>query len=241
MMELFKSSPEFRRGRPWRIEVPWPFLPLVLLSTFGVVSAVAIFVFRHLRHLPGLLTEGMVQTSMVATVLIMFALIPPLGRIAGKTGMRKIGQIELKFVPVGLLLIYAWQIITMPFWEKLLERLNFHGSQQQELLTVCSQSSLPQYFGMLALAAVLIPFVEEVVYRRLLFGVSRPLGVWAALILTAAIFAAMHGFVYGFPALFGLGVVFQWQYLRTGNLWTSTLTHMIYNFISLTLVFLLRQ
>lgn len=239
-MKLFQPSPGFRSGRPWRVEMPWIFMPLTLLVTIGVVIMAAIFVSRHLRHLPSLLAEGMIQSSMVLTVLLMFALVPPWGRIADKLGIRKIRWGDLGIVLVGLLLIYAWQIFTMPLWTKLLERLNFHGPQQQSLLTECSQSSPLKYAGMLALAAVLIPFVEEVVYRRLLFGVLRPLGVWAALLLTASIFAAMHGFIYGFPALFGLGAVFQWQYLRSGNLWTSTLTHMIYNAISLTLVFFLR-
>ena len=239
-MKPLEPSTGFRNGRPWRVEMPWVFMPLTLLCTIGVVIAAVAFVCRRLRHLPGLLTEAMVQTSMVLTVLLLFALIPPWGKIADKLGVRKLRWGDVGLVLLGLLLIYTWQLLTTPLWAKLLQRFDLQVKQQQELLTECSRSSLPKFFAMLALAAVLIPFVEEVVYRRLLFGVLRPLGVWAALILTAAIFAAMHGFIYGFPALFGLGAVFQWQYLRSGNLWTSTLTHMIFNAVSLTLVFILR-
>ena len=239
-MKLFQPSPGFSSGRPWRIEMPWVFMPLTLLCTIGVVVAMIAFVHRRLGHLPGLLKEAMLQSSMVLTVLLLFALVPPWGKIADKLGLRKFRWGDLVIALLGLVLIYRWQFFFMPLWTKLLELLNFHGPQQQGLLTECSQSSLPKYFGMLALAAALIPFVEEVVYRRLLFGVLRPLGVWAAVILTALIFAAAHGFLYGFPALFVLGVVFELQYLYTGNLLTSTLTHMIYNAISLTLVFFLR-
>ena len=241
MMERFQASPEFRRGRPWCVAVPWPFMPLILLSAFGVVAAAALLLDRFLpQRLPGLLIQAILQASMVATVLLMFALIPPLGRIAGKTGMRKISLSDLKFVLLGLLLIHAWNILSMPLWNLLIQTLerslDLSFEQRQKELGICSGSSLPELLGLLALLAVLIPFVEEVVYRRLLFGVFRPLGVWPALIYTALIFAAMHGFVYGFPALLGLGIVFQWQYLRTENLWTSALTHMIFNATSVTLV-----
>ena len=59
------------------------------------------------------------------------------------------------------------------------------------------------------------------------------------MLAASLIFSAAHGFLYGFPALFGLGLILQWEYLRTENLLTPMLTHIIYNTISLTLVYLL--
>lgn len=238
-MKLFDPSTAFRDGRPWRVEVPWLFMP-VMISGVIVVAAVEGFVItRFIRRCPGLLAEAVIQLSMVTAVLLMFVPIPPRGGITDKLGMRKLSWGDLVIALLGLVLIYRLQITSMPPWVRLLELLNLQGAQQQELLTECGRSSFPKFLGMVALAGGLIPFVEEVLYRRVLFGFCRPLGVWPALIATALIFAAAHNFLYGFPALFGLGVVFQLQYLFTGNLLTSTLTHMIYNTISLTLVFCL--
>ena len=136
-------------------------------------------------------------------------------------------------------MIYAWQLISTPLWDKLLRTLKLQYQPRQALLAECDNASLPYFLALLVLAGVLIPVVEEVLFRRLLFGVLRPLGKAAAMFATAALFAAAHGFVYGLPALFGLGLVCQWQYLHTGNLLTPAATHIVYNLTSLTLVFLL--
>ena len=95
------------------------------------------------------------------------------------------------------------------------------------MLAECDNASLPYFLALLALAGVLIPIVEELMFRRLLFGLLRPIGTVAAMLATALIFAAAHGFLYGLPALLGLGLVFQWQYLHTGNLLTPMMTHII--------------
>lgn len=253
MMKVVHPFSEFRIGRPWRVKVPWIFMPATLICLIGLVPVEGFVICRFLRRCPELLAEALIQLSMVTAVMLIFSLIPPRGELAGKLGLRRLRWGDVGIVFLGLLLIYAWQLFSMPLWSMMLRLLNLQVPQQQELLTECSRSSRLKFLGMLALAGVLIPFVEEVVYRRVLFGafsplgklaallkLPRPLGVAAALVATALIFAAMHGFLYGFPALFGLGAVFQWQYLRTRNLLTSTLTHMIYNIISLTLVFLLR-
>ena len=237
--ELPAPPSEPRRGRPWRVEVPWIFMPITLLAVIGVITAEIFLISRFFPRFHHLLTEGIIQASMVTTALLVFALVPPCGKLADKLGLRKLRRGDLGIVLLGLVLIYAWQFSTMPLWTRVLEYLNLQGDQQQELLTECGRSSFPKFLGMLALAGVLIPFVEEVLHRRVLFGFCRPLGVWPALIATALIFSALHGFLHGFAVLFGLGAVFQWQYLCTGNLWTSTLTHMIFNTISLTLTFLL--
>lgn len=192
-----------------------------------------------LGRFPGMIREAVVQASILLAVLLMFALIPPMGNVAGKLGVRKLRPIDLGFVLLGLLLIYIWQIFTLPLWAKLLDVCDLAVEQRQVLLVECGRSSTLEFLVILAVAGVLIPFAEEVIFRRLFFGFCRPVGMWTALIVTSLIFAVAHDFLYGLPALFGLGAIFQLQYLRTGNLLTPALTHMIYNLLSLTLVFVM--
>ena len=228
-----------RKGRPWSTDIPWLFLPAILLGALAAVATALLLLSRFGRGLPGLLQQALVQTALVTTVLLLFTIVPPWGKLSGKLGLRRLRAGDVCIVFLGLILIYAWQIFSLPLWERILNRLGGKFPMRQELLNECSRSTPMQFVFMLALAGVLIPFIEEVVFRRLIYGTLRPLGVAAAVILTALIFAAAHGFLYGLPALFGLGVIFELQYLFTGNLMTSTLTHMIYNLISLTMTFLM--
>ena len=240
-MNIFRPSPQFCQGRPWRIETPWA-LQLAILAGAIMAGATAIFaILLFGKALPHMLQEATIQAAVLTTVLVSFALVPPRGKLAAKLGLLLPRWRDLGTVFIGLFIVYAWQIYSLPLWEKFLRRCNCSFEMRQDLLTQCSRSSTAQFLAMLAVAGVLIPIVEELFFRRLIFGAFRPFGVPAALIATAFIFAGAHGFLYGLPALFGLGAVFQWQYLRTGNLLTPMLTHMIYNSISLTLVFLLRQ
>jgi membrane protease YdiL (CAAX protease family) len=236
-MNIFRPSPQFRQGRPWQIETPWGLQLAILCGTImaGATAIFALLLFG--KALPRMLQEALIQTAVLTTALASFALVTPRGKLASKLGLRLPRWKDLGAVILGLLIVYAWQIFSLPLWERFLRRCNCAFETRQDLLTQCSRSSAVQFLAMLAVAGVLIPVVEEIFFRRLIFGVCRPLGVPAALIAAAFIFAGAHGFLYGLPALFGLGAVFQWQYLRTGNLLTPMLTHMIYNWISLTLVF----
>lgn len=239
-MNIFLPSPQFRQGRPWRIETPWRFQFGILLGAIAATATAVSALSRFGGHLPGILQEAAIQISLLGVMLLLFSIVTPPGKLASKLGLRPPLWKDLGTVFIGLFIVYAWQIFSLPLWEKFLRRCDCSFETRQALLTQCSRSSTAQFLAMLAVAGVLIPLVEELFFRRLLFGVLRPIGVPAALIATAFIFAGAHGFLYGLPALFALGAVFQWQYLHTENLLTPMLTHMIYNLVSLTLVFLSR-
>ncbi len=62
-------------------------------------------------------------------------------------------------------------------------------------------------------------------------GLSRPSirARWAAILIAAAIFAAIHTLSFHWPALFILAVGMGYVYERTGNLWAPIFTHMFFN------------
>lgn len=81
------------------------------------------------------------------------------------------------------------------------------------------------------------PIVEEIVYRgSIQTSLGRALGVPASVLITAALFAAIHLAPVEFPGLFVfallLGVLRQW----TGTLGTPIITHMAFNATGLVLV-----
>jgi hypothetical protein len=94
-----------------------------------------------------------------------------------------------------------------------------------------------------AVIAVLPGVCEELVVRGLLLpslaatltgavatpGRRRTFGPAAAVVLSAALFAAMHGDSYRFAFTFGVGLVFGALRLRTGSLWPPVVAHVALN------------
>lgn len=93
-------------------------------------------------------------------------------------------------------------------------------------------------------AVVAAPILEELVFRGFLQNMLRGslrsnlLARWpgiadlAAVTLTAAIFAIMHGTLTGFPPLFITGLVLGQLYRRTNNLWAAIAMHACNNAIA---------
>ncbi len=83
--------------------------------------------------------------------------------------------------------------------------------------------------------AVLVPLAEELFFRLALHDALRFLGLPAAAAAFAAsfAFAALHGIPAEIPALFFLGLLFQWRRRRDGSLWGAVLLHAGNNGLSL--------
>lgn len=77
------------------------------------------------------------------------------------------------------------------------------------------------------------PFVEEVFFRGFLFaGLMRGLGLWPAVALSSAVFAATHVDVALLGPAFIAGVAFALVAHRTGSVWPAILAHTSQNAIA---------
>lgn len=225
-------------GRPWRIAPPWWMTAAILLAALQTLCLVVLIFGVYLRNrLPILVPDGAAGGTMLAVMLGMLYFLPRRGNLADKLGMRKFRERDLRIVLAGIAAVYLWEFSVTPLWEMLLRALNVTWKENQTLLELCASGSWRRFAVMLALVGVLTPVMEEVLFRRLLYSLLRPLGTWNGLILTSLIFSAVHFFLHGFPALAGIGAVFQWIYLRSGNLAASILAHVIFNFIALSVAF----
>lgn len=81
------------------------------------------------------------------------------------------------------------------------------------------------------------PFAEEVFFRGFVFGGLRHrMGVAWAAIISGLLFGAFHvsdadtaGLIIPFGAI---GIFFAWIYYRTGSLWSTIFTHLLFNLVS---------
>jgi membrane protease YdiL (CAAX protease family) len=81
--------------------------------------------------------------------------------------------------------------------------------------------------------AVVAPFVEELTFRGVGFALLGRFGIVAAVVGTAIAFAADHGLVEGFPALFVFGIAVALVRLRTRSVYPGMLLHACFNALAL--------
>lgn len=84
-----------------------------------------------------------------------------------------------------------------------------------------------------AVVVLAAPLVEELTYRGVGFRLLARFGALAAVVLSAVAFAADHGLVAGFPALFAFGVAVAVVRLRTGSIYPGMLLHASFNALAL--------
>lgn len=88
-------------------------------------------------------------------------------------------------------------------------------------------------------ATAFAPVAEEWLFRGLLFRrIGERTGLVAAYLLSASLFAAIHGNLAGLPVYIWLGVVFAFTYRATHGLWPAIVVHMANNAVVLLMLFL---
>jgi len=107
----------------------------------------------------------------------------------------------------------------------------------------------PRHFStcaiLLAEVLVLLPVVEEAVFRLLLFKVPvkfAPRLKYAFATVSSALFSAAHYIKQPFPdaafiALFFFGLAQCWLYAKTNRVWCPMLNHFLFNLTNLLLLF----
>jgi membrane protease YdiL (CAAX protease family) len=124
-------------------------------------------------------------------------------------------------------------LVALLIAEALLEQL-LHGAREQGLEPAHWNSAKAAQFALNAVVVVLAaPVVEELTFRGLGFRLLWPFGAAVAVLGTATAFAADHGLVEGFPALFLFGVAVALVRLRTGSLYPGMLLHGSFNALAL--------
>jgi membrane protease YdiL (CAAX protease family) len=112
----------------------------------------------------------------------------------------------------------------------------FHAGAEQgldpERLTV---DRVPPFLANLALAAVIVAVVEELIYRGIGFTLLTQFGQVAAIVVTSIAFALAHGIVEGIPVFFVIGVALGFVRSRTGSIYPAMVMHGAFNGIQVVL------
>jgi membrane protease YdiL (CAAX protease family) len=83
------------------------------------------------------------------------------------------------------------------------------------------------------MAVIVAPVAEEVIFRGYLYPVVKKYaGTTVALLLTAVLFAVLHGHVPSIPALTMLAVCLGLAYEKSGSLLVPMIMHAVFNAVS---------
>jgi len=78
--------------------------------------------------------------------------------------------------------------------------------------------------------SVVAPFVEELLFRGLGYGLLRQfVGPWPAILVTGSAFGLAHGLVLGLPVLTIFGITLGWLRWQTGSVYPGMAVHALFN------------
>ena len=221
------------RPEPWRRPLPSPTVVGILLGAWLVQLPLLPLSPRSepLWYLTVFLGKTLL-TLLAALYLIYQA--PPVGHWREKLGCRRL---RLRFLPglaaQSVLLLLTSLSITW-LWRQVLIKCHVQVPETQALLALARDAGPVEMILLIVLVTLAVPALEELLFRRLLYGWLLPLiGFPGALALQAAAFAVMHNYLPGLPALLIFSVLQQRYFCRCQSLTLPILAHGIYNAVNL--------
>jgi membrane protease YdiL (CAAX protease family) len=92
-----------------------------------------------------------------------------------------------------------------------------------------TEDDVPAFLLNLGLVALIVPVVEELLYRGLGFRLLVQFGAWPAIVVTALTFALAHGILEGIPVFFVIGVGLGFVRWQTGSIYPAIVMHGVFN------------
>ncbi|MDQ5978190.1 MAG: protease family protein [Verrucomicrobiota bacterium] len=122
-------------------------------------------------------------------------------------------------------------------WTSLLRAVGL-PDEPQDLIGIFTQTRSPLVIaGMLAVACVLAPLSEELIFRAGLYRfIRQKLGRWPALLISGACFGILHANWAGFLPLAVLGMLLALAYEATGSIRVPIVAHSLFNLNTILIV-----
>lgn len=222
------------------------------MTTAFVLVAVAVFLpflTNAGRYLPAeplelrliggiLLTQGSLFLAAVLPFLFppeSWSRVPEQLGLRRMTGAQFLRMLKLS-LPVFVGITLCSSLLTM------LGKWFGESNPTQPLVELLIKAPFPVFLIIFCSAVLIAPVVEELAFRRVLYSGLRQ---WAppmvCAVVVSLLFALVHAVIWQVPALFLLALVFQREYLRSGENTSCTIAlHSMYNFLTIFCAFCLR-
>jgi membrane protease YdiL (CAAX protease family) len=110
------------------------------------------------------------------------------------------------------------------------------GLHPADLIAANFPSTQPGLFFFFVVGGIISPVAEEIFFRGMLYGYFRRWGMWAALLLSTAVFVTAHAIFHRVPVpqIVG-GILFALAYEKEKNLMVPITIHVLGNLAIFTL------
>lgn len=216
---------------PWKI----PPIDFACFLCFAFVGATALgspasWLLRHASLSPdaNLVAGGAVMHVGILLGLLGFYLV-----YRGRSGAESLpGTLagDLKGGFVTFLIAMPLVTLTSAVWEYLIGVLGLPDDKQDLVQVLENSHSTGLILALASVATLLVPVTEELVFRAGLFRFFRTRAPrWMSIVLTSALFGALHMSWASFAPLTLLAVIFCLAYERTGSIRTTIVAHALFN------------
>lgn len=143
---------------------------------------------------------------------------------------------DIIWAPAGMVVYLILTTLVMSFAVQYLTFINFEQAQDTGFAEITTQF---EYILAFVSLVIIAPFAEEVLFRGYLFGKLRKyVPLWLAILVTSALFAAVHGQWNVALDVFVLSVVMCLLRVVSKSLWPTILLHMMKNGIAYYFLFI---
>ncbi|MGH7217863.1 MAG: lysostaphin resistance A-like protein [Candidatus Microsaccharimonas sp.] len=143
---------------------------------------------------------------------------------------------DVIWAPAGMVVYLILTTLVMSFAVQYLTFINFEQAQDTGFAEVTTQF---EYILAFISLVIIAPIAEEVLFRGYLFGKLRKyVPLWLAILVTSALFAAVHGQWNVALDVFVLSVVMCLLRVVSKSLWPAILLHMMKNGIAYYFLFI---
>ncbi len=166
----------------------------------------------------------------------MFLAVWLLGMLPKRLSFREVGfrSTAAMWILLGAGLALPLIVLRGALAYAIVEALNIDISNLEQMSEMITSGTDPATIaGTLILVSLVVPFVEELFFRGVVFKWLRgKLGLWASAILSGLIFGIFHlDPVQGFSTWI-LGIACAWMYEKSGSLWPALAMHLVTNLVA---------
>ena len=162
----------------------------------------------------------------VVLLLLYYALNLKNRFVLNKKDIKRTLKYFVAFLPVILIMSFLCKLMLFEY-------------EEQKLVVEIKKNFNNNLFFNCFLIIIVAPIIEEIVFRGLFYKTLKNFIPFVqASIISSLIFAIIHENILSLTILFLLSLYLTWIYERTNSILYSILTHSIFNFLNLLLIYI---
>lgn len=208
------------------------FVFIGIIAVFGMTMIINGYIFRYTTE---------IKTSYYLSILVsnfLFLMLIMATKFIKNLSWASLGWNKVKFFQSLKTVLKVWAIIWIAHIIYMLIIFTMGITPPENALTeLLEKPNLLLLLANVFLIAVVAPIIEETLFRGLLFGgLKSYFGIWTAIVISAAIFSALHFELVGFVPRFALGVGLGYLYIKSGSIYPSIGLHSLNNLIAVLVI-----